>query len=226
MSRSRVLLVSVIGFGVLYLAAVAALGTPPAGDDSGREVASWFRDHHGNARAFVWLLTLAGPFFATTTVLIREHLPAPHRDIFFFGAIALAVETAVQTWFWAGLAWHPDALAPATARTVLDVASFWGPVLTGATLLMLLPVTVATLTLGSGWPRWLGVLGAVAAVEQLIETVTIFGKTGFIAPGGPMNSYLGASLVALWLLCLGVVAARRPDVSLSTGGPPPGRGNA
>jgi hypothetical protein len=226
MSRSRILLVSVIGFGVLYFAAVAALGTPPAGDDSGREVAAWFRDHGGNARAFVWLLTLAGPFFVTTAVLIREQLPSPYRDVFFVGAIALAVETAVQSWFWAGLSWHAHALPPATARALLDVASFWGPVLTGATLLMLLPVTVVVLGSPGGWPRWLGLLGAVVAAEQLIETVTIFGKTGFIAPGGPMNTYLGALLVAVWLLCLGVAAARRPDVSLNTGGQLPGRSNA
>jgi hypothetical protein len=30
-------------------------------------------------------------------------------------------------------------------------------------------------------------LGAVAFVEQAIETATIFGSTGFIEPGGPTN---------------------------------------
>jgi hypothetical protein len=223
MSRPRLLLVSVIGFGVLYVAAVAALGTPPAADDSGREVAAWFREHHGNVRTFVWLLTLTGLFFAPTAALIRERLPAPHRDVFLFGAISLGVETAVQAWIWAGLSWHTGQLAPATARTLLDVASFWAPVLTGATLLMLIPVTLAILGgPESGWPRWVGLLGAVVAAEQLIETVTIFGKTGFIAPGGPMNAYLGGTLFALWLLCVGITAARRPDVSLITGGRPPG----
>jgi hypothetical protein len=223
LSHSRLLLVSVIGFGVLYVAAVVALGTPPAADDSGRQVAAWFRDHDGNTRAFVWLLTLAGPLFATAAVLIRERLPSPHRDVFLFGAIALGVETAVQAWIWAGLSWHADRLAPATARTLLDVASFWGPVLTGATFLMLVPVAVAVLGGASDWPRWIGLLSAFVALEQAIETITIFGHTGFIAPGGPMNTYVGAALFALWLLCVGVTAARRPDVSLITSGRSPGR---
>ena len=48
----------------------------------------------------------------------------------------------------------------------------------------------------------------IALVEQLIETVTIFGRLGFNAPGGPMNVYLGAGLFAISLLCLGVVTSR------------------
>ena len=46
--------------------------------------------------------------------------------MFFFGAIALAAETAVQSWILGGLSWHADRLDPATARTLLDIASFWG----------------------------------------------------------------------------------------------------
>ena len=49
---------------------------------------------------------------------------------------------------------------------------------------------------------------AIAVTEQLIETITIFGRHGFIAPGGPMNVYLGAGLVAVALLSLAVAAAR------------------
>jgi hypothetical protein len=33
-------------------------------------------------------------------------------------------------------------------------------------------------------------------------------RHGFIAPGGPMNIYLGAGLVALALLSLGIALAR------------------
>jgi hypothetical protein len=67
---------------------------------------------------------------------------------------------------------------------VLDVASFWGPILTGATMTMIGAVTL----LGFGGrpliPRWLTVLGIVAFAEQAIETITVFGTDGFTAPGG------------------------------------------
>jgi hypothetical protein len=42
--------------------------------------------------------------------------------------------------------------------------------------------------------------GLVVFAEQAVETTTIFGSTGFTAPGGEMNVLLGAWLVATWLL--------------------------
>ena len=208
MNRSTLLLGSTIGFGVLYLAAAIVLGSTPDPNDSGQQVAAWFRDHDGAVRAWLWLLTLSLPLFATFATLVRAHLPALYRELFFFGAIAFAAETAAQGWIWAGMAWHADDLAPATARTLLDVASFWGPVLTGTTVTMLAPVVLLGLREGTGFPRWLGLLAGVAVAEQLVETVTVFGRHGFIAPGGPMNLYLGAALVAASLLALGIVTAR------------------
>jgi hypothetical protein len=58
-------------------------------------------------------------------------------------------------------------------------------------------------------PRWLTVLGAISFLEQAIETITVFGSDGFIAPGGDMNIVLGAGLTAVWLVGLVVWAARR-----------------
>src|SRR4051794_8527926 len=130
MRRSTLLLASTIGFGVLYGIGVASLGTPPDTADSGATVAAWFRDNETHVRLSLWCGTVAIVLFALFATLIRTRLPSPHRDLFFFGAIAFAVETAIQGWFWAGLTLHADTLDPATARTLLDVASFWGPVLT------------------------------------------------------------------------------------------------
>jgi hypothetical protein len=208
MRRSTLLLSVTLAFGALYLAATIALGSTPGAGDDGQTVGGWFRDHDGRVRAWLLLLTLSAPLFATFAALVRERLPAPHRDVFFFGAVAFAAETAIQGWLWGGLAWHPNDLQPATARTVLDVASFWGPVLTSTTVTMLAPVALLGLRGEAGFPRWLGAVAAIAVAEQLIETVTIFGRHGFIAPGGPMNIYLGAGLVALALLSLGIALAR------------------
>ena len=55
------------------------------------------------------------------------------------------------------------------------------------------------------FPRWLGILAAVFAVEQLIETITIIGPpASFISPGGTMNFYLGGPLFVVFVLALGV----------------------
>jgi hypothetical protein len=181
-----------------------ALGTPPGAADTGAQVVAWFREHRDGVRWSVWALTVATPVGGVMFALLRRLLPAPHRDVFFIGAITIVVTTAVKAWTWGGLALHADRLEPATARTLLDVAVFWGPVLTGATTAMMAPVTLLALQGRAGLPRWLGVLGAVAFVEQAIETVTIFGSTGFTEPGGAMNLQLGAGLVGAWMLSFAV----------------------
>jgi hypothetical protein len=205
MRRSTPLLVSTIGFAVLFVAAALSLGTAPDANDTGAEVAQWFRDNGSHVRWSLWFLTLSLMLLAVFASLVRNRLPRPHRDVFFFGAIALVAETAVQGWIQAGLAWHSHALAPATARTVLDVASYWGPVLTSATVLMVAPIALIAARREAGLPRWLAVIAGIALAEQIIETITIFGREGFIAPGGPMNLQLGALLTTVALVSTGVV---------------------
>ena len=198
--RSRALVGAAIGATALYALSVVALGTPPRSADTGVQVIDWFREHRDDVRWSVWALTVLSPVLALVFALLRRLLPAPHRDVFLIGAILFLVTTTVQAWTWGGLALHADQLEPATARTVLDVALFWGPVLTGATITMMAPVTLLALGGHARIPRWLGVLGLVAVAEQAIETVTVFGSTGFTEPGGTMNLLLGAGLVAFWLV--------------------------
>jgi hypothetical protein len=216
MRRSTVLVSSTVGFAVLFVASGLAVGTTPDATDSGLQVVKWLAGHHDGVRRSLWCITIALMLFAVFAALVREQLPTPHRDVFFFGAITLAAETAVQGWVLAGLSWHASQLAPATARTVLDVASYWGPVLTSATVLMLAPVALLALRGQAGLPRWLGMVAAVAVVEQLVETITIFGKTGFIAPGGPMNLVLGGYLTTIAFVCTGIAVARATDDTTST----------
>jgi hypothetical protein len=200
------LLAATIAYGVLAASggvALAALGILPAATETGPELVVWFRSYPGSIRLGVWAFTLAVPPLAVMVAFLRGMLPAPHRDVFLFGAIVYAASIAVWTWTWAGLALHANTLDPAITRTVLDVALFMGPVLTGATTTMMGPVTLLALR-GDSLPRWLGVLGLVAFVEQSIETITTFGSTGFIQPGGAMNMQLGGGLTLAWILGFGL----------------------
>lgn len=201
---SRALLAATIAYVLLLGAGLAGLGTPPAAAETGEQVVAWFREHRDAARWFVWAVTVGTPPLAVMVALLRRLLPAGYRDAFLIGAVSYMVSSAVLTWMWAGLALHADRLEPAIARAVLDVAVFYGPVLTGSTTTMIAPVTLLALRAQAGLPRWLGVLGLVAFLEQAVETITIFGATGFTEPGGAMNLELGGTLTWAWMLAFGV----------------------
>jgi hypothetical protein len=200
---SSPLLGATAAYAVLVGVGLGVLGTAPAAAETGPQAVAWFREHRDGVRWSVWAFTVATPPFAVMIALLRRLLPAPHRDVFLIGAVSFLVSGAVFTWTLAGLALHPADLEPVTARAVLDVAVFFGPVLTGTTTTMMAPVTLLALR-GQGLPKWLGILGAAAFVEQAAETVTIFGSTGFTQPGGAMNLQLGAGLTLGWILAFGV----------------------
>jgi len=202
-AESRVSLAATIVYALLMVGVPgAAFGTLPAATETGAELVAWFRANSGFIRLGVWAFTVALPAFAVIAALTRGRLPAPHRDVFFIGAMVYGAAIAVWTWTWGGLALHAERLDPAVARTVLDVALFFGPVLTGATTTMMAPVTILGLC-GDVVPRWLGALGLIAFLEQSLETVTIFGSTGFTQPGGAMNMQLGGGLTLAWILGVG-----------------------
>ena len=212
MRSAMVLRISAVAVVVLFFAGGVVLGQPPAGVASGQEVAGWFAAHGWQVRAAVWLWTVEALASAIFLGLARNQLPVPHRDVFFVGGVTFVAEQAVSTWILAGLSWHSAQLQPETARTLLDVASFFGPVLNGSTLAMLAPVVLLSWGKHPVLPRWLGVVGAVALVEQAVESVvTIFGESGFTEPGGAMNLQLGAALVSIWFICVGFGLTRASD---------------
>jgi hypothetical protein len=210
MSQSRTLVVAAIGAGALYLVGAVALGSPPGASDSPARVAAWFSDHRDAARLYAWTATFSTLAFAIVAGVIRgtlsvarsRRLPTGRRRVslsrrpFRGGSGRPSLCT-------------PGFLQPASERLVLDIASFWGPILTGATTTMIGAVTVLGLRAHPVIPRWLTALGVVALAEQAVETITVFGTRGFTAPGADMNVLLGAALTAVWLAGLVVWTARQ-----------------
>lgn len=213
---SWTLLAAGVGVAILYGIGLAELGIAPAATISAPHLAKWFVDNGGNVQWFVWSITVATPLLATTFALLRRLLPPPYCDVFLIGAVTTLATTAVYTWIWAGLALHAEGMRPVIARTVFDSAIFYGPVLTGSTTTMMAPVTLLAIRGRAGLPRWLGVVGAIAFAEQAVETITIFGSTGFTQPGGAMNMQLGAGLTLIWLLSFAIWGGLRGRFEPST----------
>lgn len=186
--------IALVMFGVLYVTAFAVLGSTPGTDDSGQQIITWLYHHRTNVHIWGWCLTASFPLLAYFTASARRALSDPLATMFTMGATALIAETAIEVWIWLGLSLRPHDQAPTTARTLVGLASYWGPVLTTTTLIMLLPLVA--LAAHGPLPWWVGLIAGTAALEQSVETITIFESSGFTAPGGPMNSYLGAAMVA------------------------------
>lgn len=203
-------MVAAIAFAVLYTVALTTVPMLPGIDRAGFEIVTHIGEHSGAMRAQALLVTFASLALVVVMGHARDRLAGPYAFVFTIGAAVVLVETSVATWFTAGMALHPDELGSGTARTIADVVAMWGPVLTVANIMVAAPILLAA---NEGrFPRWLGMVAAVFAVEQLIETITIIGPPGsFVSPGGPMNVYLGAPLFILFFLALGVALSLDPE---------------
>ena len=210
MDRRRALLACSIGFVALYAVAILVQGTPPKPNDTGDAVVAWMTQHHNAVRAASWFATMATPLFLMFAVYLREVLGGVAGRALMVGVTATAALTVTQSWITLGLARRPQSLDPAIARTLLDVAAYWGPSLIAFTVLTLGAIAWSSLRDGK-LPRWLGILAAIALVEQLVESVTLFGTSGFIAPGGPMNALLGAGLTLIVWMLAGILGSRQTE---------------
>lgn len=194
------LLITILATGAFYVAGFAALGDSyPTIDSTGQEIVKWFSDNATRARIYAWSAAFVSLGLVIFGGQVSAVLPKPHRYIFFAGVLGFAITSQVQAWFWAGLSFHPQGLDPAAARTIFDIPAYWGPLVNGSTAAMAAGVGALGFGASPIIPRWLTWLSAVFFLEQAIETVTVFGQTGFIAPGGAMNVYLGGAIGFLWV---------------------------
>jgi hypothetical protein len=205
----RIPMIAGIAFAVLYAAALLMIPALPGIDRPGYHIVSYVNEHSGAMRVQVLLAVFGSLALVIVLGYARDRLTGPPGYVFTIGSAVVLVEVNIAMWFVGGLSLHPDQLGSATARTVTDIAVMWGPILTVADIMVAVPILLAA---NEGrFPRWLGIVAAVFAVEQLIETITIIGPPGsFISPGGPMNLYLGGPLFIAFFLALGV-ALSLPD---------------
>lgn len=201
-----------IAFAVLYGIALAAVPALPGIDQPGLEIVTHINAHATAMRTQALLLAFGSLALVVVMAHARDRLTGPYAFMFTIGSAAVLVEVTLATWFTGGLALHPAELGSGTARTLADVVTMFGPVLTAANIMVAVPILLAA---NDGrFPRWVGIAAAVFAVEQLLETITIIGPPGsFISPGGPMNHWLGGPLFIVFFLVLGVSLALPEDWS-------------
>ncbi|MCV7154484.1 hypothetical protein [Mycolicibacterium pyrenivorans] len=206
----RAPMIAGIAFAVLYAAAVLVIPALPDADD-------------GAARVRALLLAFSAFALAVVLAFARDRLSGPAAHLFTVGSALLLAQLCVAIWFTGGPALRPGQLDTAAARVIGDVGSMWLPAATVANILVAVPILLAANE--DRFPRWLGIGTAVFTVEQLLETITVIGPPGsFIAPGGPMNHYLGGTLTVAFFLAVGICLSlpeSAPDDTATVAEPAP-----
>lgn len=200
-------LIAAIAYAVLVCAGLTIVPAAPEVSVSGARLVRYYQDHGDGVRLAMWLSAWSMVPIVLLIAHLRSRLVGTGRDVMLLGAVGLVVPTILWSWFSLGLALHPTALDPKVARTVADVSAYFGPVLTVSIILLIVPIGLAAWRREAGLPRWLAWLTVVFALEQSIETITVFGKSGFVAPGGAMNFTLGAGLFLVWVVAAGAATA-------------------
>jgi hypothetical protein len=203
-------LFAAIAYVVLLFAGLFVVPAAPEVSASGVRLVRYFQDHGNGVRTVTWLSAWSMVPLVLLVASLRSRLAGISRDVMLLGAAGLVTSTIVWSWINAGLALHPDTLDPHVARTAADIGAYFGPVLTVSIILLIVPIGLGAWRGECGLPRWLAWFTLVFAVEQSIESITVFGKRGFIAPGGPMNFTLGAGLFLVWVISAGVAASSVP----------------
>ncbi len=200
MKAAHLLVINILITAALYVGSFVALGESlPTINSSGVDIVEWFTSNGVRARTYTWTAALFSMGLAIFGGQVAAVMPKPNSYIFLAGVLGFAITAQVQAWFWAGLAFDPQALNPAAARTVFVMAAFWGPLVNGSTTAMAIAFVALGFRASPIIPNWLTWLSILFFLEQAIETITVFGKTGFIAPGGTMNVYLGGAIGFLWV---------------------------
>ena len=203
MKSSKIPLLAAVAFVALFVTGTAFLGAPLRVEHSPDETVAWLQLHQSDVPVAVVCFALAMVPFLILAAWTRRALPDVYGYAFLAAAGAFAAQAMVSTWFLAGTALHAETINPDVARSLLDVGAYFGPVLTTTDIVMAGAVALAALREGV-LPRWLGWLSAAFALEQFAELSTVYGNSGFAAPGAEFNNVVGAGFLAIWLIALGV----------------------
>jgi len=205
---SRTPLLAAIAWVALFITGTAFLGTPLRVEASPAATVGWLQEHQADVPVAVATYMLATIPFFVLVAWTRRALPDIYGYAFLGAAGAFLAQASVSWWVLSGAALHAASIEPATARALMDVWAYFGPVLTTTDVVMAGALALAVFQ-AHVLPTWFGWLSAVFAVEQLAEVATVYGDSGFGAPGGDWNNVVGAALLAIWVLGLGVAIGRR-----------------
>jgi hypothetical protein len=187
---------------------------PPAADASVAEVFEYVSDKQDTLHTVQLLFAVAGFFFIWFLGTLRHSLAAAEgndgrlANTAFGGGLIAVASLMVAFGLAATAALHPAENGPELTHALID-ASLIVPAV-GAPAATVFFVGNSLSILRSGYlPSWLGWLGLVTALFNLIGISAVYTDSGVFAADGVLGFFIGFALFLIWNLATSILLYRK-----------------
>jgi hypothetical protein len=204
--------------GILFVLFViigfAVTPKPPAVDASVAEVFEYVNDKQDTLHAVQLIFAVAGFFFIWFIGTLRHSLAAAEGADgrlanTAFGAGMIAVATLMVGFGLAATAaLHPAENGPELTHALID-ASLIVPAIGAPAAAVFFAGNGLSILRSGLLPAWLGWLGLVTALCNLIGVGAVYTDSGAFAADGALGFFLGFLLFLVWILAASIVLYRR-----------------
>jgi hypothetical protein len=187
---------------------------PPAADSSAAEVFEYVSDKQDTLHTVQLLFAVAGFFFIWFLGTLRHSLAAAEGGDgrlanTAFGAGLIAVATLMVSFGLAATAaLHPAANGPELTHALID-ASLVIPAIGAPAVAVFFTANGLSIIHSEYLPSWLGWLGLVTAVFNLIGIGAVYTDSGAFAADGVLGFFIGFALFLIWVGVTSVVLYRK-----------------
>jgi len=201
---------AIAGIVMLFVANIQ-LGTPPKAEDSARAVARFMADKRSQVLVYVALFGVAYILLMMFAAGLRQKLRrAGDRSdlpsLAFGSAVWINAVGLTGVGVLGAAAYHAPAVDPNTSRALFDLGNVVFALL-GAPFAVLFAAASISAMGTRAFPRWINWVGILAAVVNVAKLLTLFQRTGGLAPNGSL-SILFIIPIWVWSIAVGVVMIR------------------
>ena len=187
---------------------------PPAADASAAEVFEYVSDKQDTLHTVQLLFAVAGFFFIWFIGTLRHSLSAAEGDggrlaNTAFGAGLIAIATLMVAFGLAATAaLHPAENGPELTHALID-ASLVIPAVACPAAVAFFAANGLSILRSAYLPAWLGWLGLVTALFNLLGISAVYTDSGAFAADGVLGFFIGFALFLIWNLAASIVLYQR-----------------
>jgi hypothetical protein len=201
---------AIAGIVLLFVANIQ-LGTPPKAEDSARAVARFMADKRSQILVYVALFGVAYILLMTFAAGLRQKLRrAGDRSdlpsLAFGAAVWINAVGLMGVAVLGAAAFRAPALDATTSQALGDIGNV-AFALIGAPFAVLFAAASISAMGTRAFPRWVNWVGILAAVVNVAKLLTLFQRTGGLAPNGSL-SILFVIPIWVWSVAVGVLMIR------------------